>query len=84
MSEASTAGSRAATATEIREIVGPIDDEVVVKILDIGPTAAEVLEAYTWLGSDELRRNRQEHELHGRSARVLEILDDVFAEPDAP
>lgn len=41
-------------------------------------------EAYTWPGPDVLRRKRREHELHGRSARVLDILDEVFADRDAP
>ncbi|OIQ81976.1 hypothetical protein GALL_362510 [mine drainage metagenome] len=71
-----------ATASEIREIVGLLEDEVVVKILDIGATASEVLDAYTWFRSDERRERQAEHELHGRAARVLELLDEEYPDPD--
>ncbi|MGX6568816.1 Magnesium transporter [Cupriavidus necator] len=69
-----------ATASEIREIVGALDDEVVALILDAAPTAAEVLEAYTWLRSDQRLSHRAEYELQGKTARVIEILESE--EPD--
>lgn len=64
-----------ATASEIRDIVGRVEDDIVAQILDIGPTSAEVLDACTWLRSDERRQQRLDHELHGRAARVLAILE---------
>lgn len=84
MAHISTAGQKAATASEIREIVGPLGDEVVAQILDIGATSAEVLDAYTRLRSDERLQHRIEHEMHGRTARVFEILDEEFPDFDRP
>ncbi|OIQ76726.1 hypothetical protein GALL_415910 [mine drainage metagenome] len=82
MTHVSPSGPDPATASEIREIVGPLEDEVVVKILDIGATASEVLDAYTWFRSDERRERLLEHELHGRTARVFEVLEEDYPEPD--
>ncbi|WP_114814738.1 hypothetical protein [Paraburkholderia kururiensis] len=70
-----------ATASEIRDIVGRVEDDVVAQILEIGPTGAEVLDACTWLRSDERRQQRLDHELHGRAARVLAILEAAL--PDS-
>jgi len=69
-----------ASASEIREIVGPLEDGVVAKLLDVGPTGEEVLEAYTWLRADNRLEHRPGFELHGRAARVLAILEQI--EPD--
>ncbi|MDQ7980681.1 hypothetical protein QYH69_25925 [Paraburkholderia sp. SARCC-3016] len=71
-----------ATANDIRAIIGPFEDDVVVKILDVHPTAAEVLNAFTWLRSDEHLQRRLAHELHGRAAQVFEILDQEYPEID--
>lgn len=70
----------AATASEIREIVGALDDGVVAKLLEIGPSGEEVLAAYTWLRADNRLETRPEFELHGKSAQVLAILEQE--EPD--
>jgi hypothetical protein len=71
-----------ASANDIREIIGPFEDDVVVKILDVHPTSAEVLDAYTWLRSDEHLQRRLAHELHGRTARVFEILEQEYPDID--
>ncbi|XUW90490.1 hypothetical protein OH764_26350 [Burkholderia sp. M6-3] len=71
-----------ATANEIRQIIGPFEDDVVIKILDVQPTATDVLSAFTWLRSDEFLQRRLEHELHGRAARVFEILEREYPELD--
>jgi hypothetical protein len=71
-----------ASANDIREIIGPFEDDVVVKILDVHPTSAEVLDAYTWLRSDEHLQRRLTHELHGRAARVFEILEQEYPDID--
>jgi len=70
--QATTATS--ATASEIRAILGPVEDDITAKVLDIGATGAEVLEAYTWLRADDRLQRQTEHELHGRAARVFDIL----------
>ncbi|RQS72294.1 hypothetical protein DID96_11115 [Burkholderia sp. Bp8963] len=71
-----------ATASEIRAIVGPIEDEIIAQILDVGPTSTEVLDAYTWLRADDYLEGRLERELHGKAARVLEILEQDEADGD--
>ncbi|MGU7783888.1 hypothetical protein [Burkholderia sp. PU8-34] len=71
-----------ATASEIRAIVGPIEDELVAQILDVGPTSAEVLDAYTRLRTDDRLEGRLERELHGKAARVFEILEQDDADGD--
>jgi hypothetical protein len=73
---------RLATANDIREIIGPFEDDVVVKILDVHPTPAEVLNAYTWLRSDEHLQRRLAHDLQGRAAQVFELLEHEYPEID--
>ncbi|CAB3657285.1 hypothetical protein [Trinickia soli] len=64
----------AATASDIRSIVGPLDDEVIAQIVGVGATSAEVLDAYTRYRSDQLQERRLDYELHGKAARVFDIL----------
>jgi hypothetical protein len=72
--------TRPATAAEITEIAGRLDDDLVVRIIATGATPAEVLEAFTWayagdqIGTDLARRPR------GAAAQVYELLK--AAEPD--
>ena len=63
-----------ATSTEIADIVGPLDDRVLVEIIETGATAAEVLEAFTWLTADDQIATETGHGPHGAALRVLEIL----------
>ncbi|WP_116140756.1 hypothetical protein [Trinickia diaoshuihuensis] len=70
----------AATASDIRGIVGPLEDEVIARIVEVGATSAEVLDAYTRYRSDQLQEKKLEYELHGKAARVYDIL--LAEEPD--
>ena len=45
--------ARPATAAEITEIVGPLDDAVLMRIIETEATPAEVLEAFTWATDDD-------------------------------
>ena len=45
------------TAAEIRAILGPVDDLLLVEITRTGATAAEVLEAFTRLEGEKARRS---------------------------
>ncbi len=66
---------RAVTASEVVQIVGPIDDHIIADVIATGATAAEVVEAYSWLSSRDYF-HRTVHELaHGRVAQVYRILD---------
>lgn len=72
--------SQPATATEIREIVGPLDDALLIEILNSGATAAEVLEGFTWANADDQIGTETERGPRGTVGRVCEILKR--AEPD--
>ena len=73
---------RPATAAEITEIVGPLDDAVLMRILETDATPAEVLEAFTWATTDDQIGTELEHRPRGVVARVYDILKREDAEPD--
>jgi hypothetical protein len=76
--------SRAATAEEIVKIVGPLDDAVLMRIIETGATAAEVLEAFTWTTADDQIGTELERGPRGVVAQVYEILKLEEPEPDEP
>lgn len=74
--------ARPATTCEIVEICGHLDDGVIARILAIGATASEVLEAFTWCSADdqigtELSRGRR-----GAVNAVYDILMSEEPDPD--
>lgn len=77
-------GSRPATRDEIIEIVGALDDDVLLQILATGATAAEVLEAFTWASADDAIGTEIERGPRGTVTRVYEILTPEEEEPDEP
>ena len=66
---------------KIVEIVGPLDDAVLVRILETEASAAEVLEALTWATADDQIGTELEHAPRGVVARVYEILKQEEPEP---
>jgi hypothetical protein len=74
--------SRAATAEEIVKIVGPLDDAVLMRIIETGATASEVLEAFTWTTADDQIGTELERGPRGVVAQVYEILRREEPEPD--
>ena len=74
--------SRHATTAEIIEIVGPLDDAVLMRIVETEATAAEVLEAFTWTTADDQIGTELEHRPRGAVARVYEILKREEPEAD--
>jgi hypothetical protein len=75
-----TSAPRPATASEIIEIVGHLDDGVVARILATGATPAEVLEAFTWISADDQLGTELQHGRHGAVGAVYDIL--LREEPD--
>ena len=53
--------SRPATAAEIIEIVGPLEDAVLMRIVETAATPSEVLEAFTWATADDQIGTELEH-----------------------
>ena len=74
--------SRHATTAEIIEIVGPLDDAVLMRIVETEATAAEVLEAFTWTTADDQIGTELERRPRGAVARVYEILKREEPEAD--
>lgn len=74
----------AATASEIRGIVGALEDNVITGIVAVGATPDEVREAQAWLTSDDYLHRELRHSLRGRAAEVFEILEAELPEPDQP
>ena len=75
--------SRLASASEIREIVGRVDDEVIARILDIEPTVEDVRRAYQWLRADEPLLRNPDSSLGRKAEEVFEILDDELPDFDS-
>ena len=74
--------ARAAAASEIREIVGALDDGTLLRVAAIGATREELLEAWTWLGSDDYLQRAHHHMLSGRAAAVVNVLEGDRLERD--
>jgi hypothetical protein len=66
--------TRSATASEIIEIVGHLDDCVIARILATGASPAEVLEAFAWATADDPIGTELRHTRHGVAGEVYEIL----------
>jgi hypothetical protein len=73
--------TKPATASEVRGIVGELDDAVIARIVATGATAAEVLEAYTWFMADDQLGTELDRTCRGRVAEVVDILEDE-AQPE--
>jgi hypothetical protein len=73
---------RPATAAEILEIVGPLDDAVLMRIVETEATPAEVLEAFTWATADDQIGTELEHRPRCAVARAYEILKREEPESD--
>lgn len=66
---------RAATAAEIREILGPVDEALLAELARLGATSGEVLEAFTRLSGDESAVNLSRGGLSARVAAVMRVLE---------
>lgn len=75
-------GALPATGEEIRSVLGPLDDTLLASLLAVGATPAEVLEAQTWLNSDDYLHRSLHHGQSGRVAALVEILE--AEEPEDP
>lgn len=67
--------SSAATASQIRQILGPaIDEELVLRILDTNAGQHEVQAAVEWLEDDDYMGAEKEEPVYPRIRLVYEIL----------
>ncbi|HZU88735.1 MAG TPA: hypothetical protein VE993_05710 [Stellaceae bacterium] len=65
---------RPATASEIVAICGALDDRTILDIIATGASAAEVLEAHTWLMADDRLGPELQRRPAGRVGQVCDIL----------
>ncbi|MGX6566025.1 hypothetical protein [Cupriavidus necator] len=72
------ANSRYASARKIREIIGPFEDEVIARILELEPSVDDVRQAYAWLRSDEYYMRNLAPSVGGKAREVFEIFDDLL------
>ena len=70
------------TRERVVKIVGRLDDGRIAEIIATGATPAELMEAFTWLSSDEYLGGELEHSLRGRVAQLYEILAADQGEDD--
>jgi hypothetical protein len=66
---------RPVTASEIRAVIGAVEDGTILRILEIGPTKEEVIEAREWLDADDYLQRVHHRPLSGRAAAVFAVLD---------
>jgi hypothetical protein len=67
-------GAAAMSADEIRRVAGPLDDETVAEILELGASLDEIEIAVGYAEGDGDRLDRLGHTLTGKVAEIYEIL----------
>jgi hypothetical protein len=70
------------TPEETRQVLGPLDDDIVCAIIDTGATFAEVTEAYAWLTMDDPLAKQLRHGIEGRVAALCDLLAPQFEGED--
>jgi hypothetical protein len=63
------------TENDVRAIVGPLDDDIVLSILEIGATHDEIMQAFDWLEESRYTMSAFEKPMNERAHRVYQILD---------
>jgi hypothetical protein len=71
-----------ATAKEIRDLVGELDDTLLLEIQAVGASRDEIGEAVGWMGSDDYLHRKLKHSAHGRVAQVIELLEHESPPPE--
>jgi len=65
---------KAASGSELRSIVGNIDEAKIIEILKLNPTVADLEEAALWAGGEGDTLGKEGHPLTGTAAQVFDIL----------
>lgn len=72
------------TRTDVRAVVGPIDDVRVSQILATGAGKVDLLEAHAWVSSDDALMDQGRPTPKGVVAQLVDILTAEMPEPDEP
>lgn len=62
------------TREQVIEICGRLEDMRIANIIGTGANAAELMEARTWLASDDYMAAALKRSANGRVARLVELL----------
>jgi hypothetical protein len=77
-------GTPRVTPTEVAEIAGELSESATAQILATGATAAELIEAITWMSSDDYLHRALHHAPAGIVATLCDIIEDERRPPDDP
>jgi len=72
-----------ATANEVRDVLGDIDDLVVERVLETGASVEEIASAMASLEYQQVLGERSGESVTGPTLTVRAILEECLAEPDA-
>lgn len=76
-----------ASASDVIETFGPLDEDLVARIVAVGPSEAELLEAKAWMAADHYMGPAGKPPPKGHVKEVCELIEAAeaeFAEEDAP
>jgi hypothetical protein len=65
-----------ASEKDLRKVLGPVDDEIIIAIKDTGASRDEVLQAHAWLDEDDYIGAMLEKPMTHRVRRIYDILRD--------
>lgn len=82
MNDRAERSDQAASAAEIRAILGPIDETLLVEIQRTGASAAEVLEAFTRLEEDDAVGPVAQRPATATVVEVMALLDAAKPGPE--
>lgn len=73
---------RPANSTDIRKILGDLDDAKVAEILELKPSLADLEDTAIRLAGDEDLLARSGHRVPATASRIVELLAEEEAEPE--
>lgn len=77
MATAKNTARRPAGSSDVREILGDLDADIVTAILVMKPTSAELIEVREWIDADPIIRSQLHHGASGVVAQVCDLLDEA-------
>jgi len=72
-----------ATANEVRDVLGDVDDLVVERVLETGASVEEIASAMASLEYQQVLGERGSEAVTGPTLTVRAILEEYLAEPEA-
>ncbi|MCL4766295.1 MAG: hypothetical protein KJZ80_08690 [Hyphomicrobiaceae bacterium] len=70
------------TREDVIGVLGPVDDNVIVEVLAIGPSTEELEEAFAWFNANDVLGRQLHRQPRGRVAELCAMLERQQQEPD--